>query len=424
MSYEIVVNGELYHHGILGQKWGIRRFQNKDGTLTSAGKQRYNVDIETAKKNLKDAQYVYDTHSPNVKNKRRLDLAKRKLEDEKVKEKLNKETKKSKNRLILEAEYKSKGMNDEEAEIAAYKHERTKKILATVGVMAVASAAAYVAYKHYDKVTDKIISSDTVLHNISVDSNKGVENAFYASYHNSDRSKYKGLYAKQLGYTYGHKKDIYDTAYKYKKDLKVASRESGKKVLEDIFKNDTEFRDILKDRMHTDKIYGGMTPKQTSLYDKAYNDIKKGKITDHVYNAFNLGLDEHDEDRETLNKKFYNALEKSGYGAVQDVNDRLYSGYNSKNPIIVFGNKSAVDTIKQTKVDNKEIDKHFNNFYTKQYAKIGATSIGGGILFGKGLNAIDRAQTKKQEDEYVQKYRKKHPNTKLSYNEILEERAK
>lgn len=31
---------ELYHHGILGQKWGIRRFQNKDGSLTPAGKKR------------------------------------------------------------------------------------------------------------------------------------------------------------------------------------------------------------------------------------------------------------------------------------------------------------------------------------------------------------------------------------------------
>lgn len=32
----------LIHHGILGQKWGIRRFQNKDGSLTSAGKTHYN----------------------------------------------------------------------------------------------------------------------------------------------------------------------------------------------------------------------------------------------------------------------------------------------------------------------------------------------------------------------------------------------
>lgn len=34
------MENELYHHGIKGQRWGIRRYQNKDGSLTPAGKKR------------------------------------------------------------------------------------------------------------------------------------------------------------------------------------------------------------------------------------------------------------------------------------------------------------------------------------------------------------------------------------------------
>lgn len=45
-----MTENELRHHGILGQKWGVRRFQNADGSYTSAGKKRYGIDPETGKK--------------------------------------------------------------------------------------------------------------------------------------------------------------------------------------------------------------------------------------------------------------------------------------------------------------------------------------------------------------------------------------
>lgn len=35
------ISDELYHHGVKGQKWGIRRYQNEDGSLTAEGEKRY-----------------------------------------------------------------------------------------------------------------------------------------------------------------------------------------------------------------------------------------------------------------------------------------------------------------------------------------------------------------------------------------------
>ena len=64
-SHSYIKTNVLRHHGIKGQKWGVRRFQNKDGSLTSAGKKRYRDDDIVIKKGTKQR---------HISEKRNIDL--------------------------------------------------------------------------------------------------------------------------------------------------------------------------------------------------------------------------------------------------------------------------------------------------------------------------------------------------------------
>ena len=63
MSYKDMSEEELVHYGIKGQKWGVRRYQNEDGSLTAKGRKRYGTKEnferqypEDVKRNVKAAK--------------------------------------------------------------------------------------------------------------------------------------------------------------------------------------------------------------------------------------------------------------------------------------------------------------------------------------------------------------------------------
>lgn len=68
---------ELYHHGIKGMKWGVRRFRNEDGTLTDAGKARAQKKANRAANKAKREDY------------RRASKNRRNLSDEELKQRIN-----------------------------------------------------------------------------------------------------------------------------------------------------------------------------------------------------------------------------------------------------------------------------------------------------------------------------------------------
>lgn len=57
-------NGELCHWGVKGMRWGVRRYQNKDGSLTAAGQKRYDRDVRENNAKKKDNRINIDGPDP------------------------------------------------------------------------------------------------------------------------------------------------------------------------------------------------------------------------------------------------------------------------------------------------------------------------------------------------------------------------
>lgn len=191
----------LVHHGIKGQRWGIRRFQNYDGTLIGA-----------KRRNKKKVPY------------------------EKYKERSK----------YYQKEF---GMSKKQADEAALKRRQLmKKIAIGAGIAVGTSVAIYAASKIGREYMDGVIKSGSTIQTLKMcpdEIDKG--KSFYTAYRNGDKLKYVGNFSIGVDEKTLALKNKSKVIMDVQKDIKVAGGRQAKKAYKELLKNKDFSNQVIKD---------------------------------------------------------------------------------------------------------------------------------------------------------------------------------
>lgn len=349
---------ELYHHGIKGQKWGIRRYQYADGTYTPAGRKRYGVSQSSS--NAQRVATMMGMRVKDVVNTARTQVTGRQYVDTYLK------------RGTTFARIQTSKEFENFAFYATYKKADSDKYMGLFG-----------------KNLTSCANSDA----------KRAEKTANASGSEADAATAKQLRDK------ANNMKVYQLKLETTKKLKVPSDENASDITANLLK-DSEFKKNVVASIEDSK-EKMRRPTQQVLFKQAQNALNKdpSKMTTSekvaVYKALNLSLTNHNQQEVAAQAKFYSELRKKGYNALLDYNDKDYSSYHAKRPMIVFDTDS-VKLQSVTETNPKVVEKMYAKYNTERIMKeVGANTIGYIGKLGKKTVSECESYVKQKTDSYL-----------------------
>ena len=373
---------ELYHYGVKGMRWGVRR-----------------TNVQLGHPNTKKPKKTYSIPE-----------------------------KKSNHRMKLESKYQSQGMSKSQAEQAAAKRIRAEKFVAGAATMTVAAAAAYGTYKYKQYTRDIILDKGTELQTMmslkkgSSPEMPGRNRQQYTSFQTKDKAKYEKFYTRVHGQRANRDDSIESVKviFKGKQDTKIASQKVARDEFAKLYKNNDDFKDYIDKTTAAGsyKMRGNKRKKVFKDASKGLDNISDRNLKGKIYDAFNMNLVMDDgPEGKAYKQKYYDTLRKKGYNAIQDVNDQKYTkSFKTKTPIILMDGEYTYTKKKQSQ---DYIDKLIKEEAFKYNAKAKAKQIGVGAAYVSAYGSAAIGASKGLNKVAIKQYRNQHPNTKLSDKEIL-----
>ena len=285
----------------------------------------------------------------------------------------------------LRYKYRTEGMTEPEVENVLRKRLRNEKIAAAVIGTAV---TAYAGKKGFDYAQDewlgRTLNKGTTVNTIGTQNSMDYARRFYAS-KGDDTRVYKNIHGFAVNARTGQQPNLIKS--RLTENAKIAPNSVARKEFFKLYNRDKNVRDAVDD-----------------IRNFALDGQKIGK-----YDAFNRIAPLMDSDEKGNPWRSYqNRLIKKGFAGIQDVNDKKFSSYKTKNPMILFNVKAVKDSVTPLSVSYKKAMKTEYSQMAKPIIEktltkgaMGLAAIGGVMTTTTGYN---NTKERTSDNRYNKKY--------------------